>query len=44
VVVPSVLGALRFHSLAVGLLAAPALLATQLAYVSGFVRGLFHRR
>jgi glycosyltransferase involved in cell wall biosynthesis len=44
VLVPSVLGALRFHSLAVGLLAAPALVATQLAYVSGFVRGLFRRR
>jgi glycosyltransferase involved in cell wall biosynthesis len=44
VLVPSALGGLRFHSLAVGLLAAPALVATQLAYVSGFVRGLFRRR
>jgi hypothetical protein len=34
------LGAVRFHSLRVGLLAAPALVATQAAYVAGFVRGL----
>jgi glycosyltransferase involved in cell wall biosynthesis len=34
------LGALRFHSLQVGLLAAPALVATQAAYIVGFLRGL----
>ena len=34
------LGALRFRSLQVGLLAAPALVATQAAYVAGFARGL----
>lgn len=40
----SMLGALRFHSIAVGLLAAPAIVATQLVYVSGFLRGVFRRR
>lgn len=35
------LGALRFRSPRVGLLAAPTLVAGQIAYVSGFVRGLF---
>ena len=43
-VMASALGALRFHSFAVGLLAAPALIATQLMYVSGFLHGLFRRR
>jgi hypothetical protein len=34
------LGALRFQSFQVGLLAAPALVATQAAYIAGFLRGL----
>lgn len=38
------LAALRFHSLRVGLLAAPALIATQAAYVAGFARGIATRR
>jgi hypothetical protein len=33
------LAALRFRSLSVGVLAVPALLATQLTYVVGFVHG-----
>jgi glycosyltransferase involved in cell wall biosynthesis len=36
----AVLAALRFRSLPVGLLAAPALVLTQATYVAGFVRGL----
>jgi glycosyltransferase involved in cell wall biosynthesis len=36
--------ALRFRSLRVGLLAAPALIATQAAYIAGFVRGIASRR
>jgi glycosyltransferase involved in cell wall biosynthesis len=38
------LAALRFRSLRVGLLAAPALIATQAAYVAGFARGIATRR
>jgi len=38
------LGALRFRSLQVGLLAAPALVATQAAYVAGFLAGVARRR
>jgi glycosyltransferase involved in cell wall biosynthesis len=38
------LAALRFRSLSVGALAAPALVATQGAYVVGFVRGLARGR
>ena len=34
----------RFRSLEVGALAAPALVATQAAYVAGFVRGLVRKR
>ena len=37
------LAALRFRSLAVGLLAAPALVATQATYVAGVLRGLLAR-
>jgi hypothetical protein len=33
----------RFRSPRVGVLAAPALVATQAAYVAGFVRGLLRR-
>jgi glycosyltransferase involved in cell wall biosynthesis len=40
----AVLSAVRFRSLRVGLLAIPALVATQGAYVGGFVRGLVVRR
>jgi glycosyltransferase involved in cell wall biosynthesis len=36
----SALAALRFRSLSVGALAAPGLVATQAAYVAGFLRGL----
>jgi glycosyltransferase involved in cell wall biosynthesis len=36
----AMLAALRFRSTAVGALAAPGLVATQAAYVAGFVRGL----
>jgi glycosyltransferase involved in cell wall biosynthesis len=35
--------ALRFHSLAVGLLQPPAVVASQAAYLGGFVRGLSER-
>jgi hypothetical protein len=38
------LAALRFRSVRVGLLAAPALVLTQGVYVSGFLRGLARRR
>ncbi len=38
------LAALRFRSAPVGLLAAPALVATQAAYVSGFLRGVVRGR
>jgi glycosyltransferase involved in cell wall biosynthesis len=38
------LSAARFRSLPVGALAVPGLLATQSAYVAGFVRGLVSRR
>jgi hypothetical protein len=38
------LAAVRFRSLRVGALAAPALVATHAAYVGGFVQGLFRRR
>jgi glycosyltransferase involved in cell wall biosynthesis len=38
------LAALRFRSLLVGLLAAPALIATQATYVAGFARGIATRR
>ena len=38
------LGAARFRSLRVGLLAAPALLGTQVAYVAGFARGFARER
>jgi hypothetical protein len=40
----AVLSAVRFRSLRVGLLAIPALVATQGAYVGGFIRGLVVRR
>jgi glycosyltransferase involved in cell wall biosynthesis len=40
----ALLSALRFRSLTVGLLAAPALVLTQATYVAGFVRGLLARR
>jgi glycosyltransferase involved in cell wall biosynthesis len=39
----AVLAAARFRSLRVGLLAAPALVLTQTAYVAGFLRGLVRR-
>jgi glycosyltransferase involved in cell wall biosynthesis len=39
----SALAAVRFHSVAVGLLAAPALIATQVVYVLGFLRGVARR-
>jgi len=38
------LAAVRFHSVAVGLLAVPALVATQVVYIAGFLRGLVRRR
>jgi len=38
------LGAARFRSLRVGLLAVPALVATQAAYIGGFVHGLARGR
>jgi hypothetical protein len=38
------LAAVRFRSLGVGALAAPALVATHVAYVGGFVQGLGRRR
>jgi glycosyltransferase involved in cell wall biosynthesis len=41
--VSAALAGLRFHSARVGLLAAPALVATQAAYVVGFVGGLIGR-
>jgi glycosyltransferase involved in cell wall biosynthesis len=44
VIVASLLAALRFRSLPVGLLAAPAFVGTQFAYVAGFVRGFLVRR
>lgn len=44
VVGSAALAALRFRSLTVGLLAAPALVATQAAYVAGFVNGVLRRR
>jgi glycosyltransferase involved in cell wall biosynthesis len=37
------LAALRFRSLPVGLIALPALVATQATYIGGFVRGLLQR-
>jgi glycosyltransferase involved in cell wall biosynthesis len=40
----SALAAVRFHSLVVGLLAAPAFVVTQVVYVAGFLRGLPRRR
>lgn len=40
----ALLGGVRFRSPLVGVLAAPALVATQAAYVGGFVQGLFRRR
>src|SRR5207247_2107995 len=43
VVGSAALAGVRFRSLAVGLLAAPALVATQGAYVTGFVSGLAGR-
>jgi glycosyltransferase involved in cell wall biosynthesis len=39
----AILAAIRFRSMLVGLLAAPALVATQLTYVAGFLRGMFAR-
>jgi hypothetical protein len=36
--------AVRFGTVAVGVLAAPGLVATQLAYVIGFLRGLLRGR
>jgi len=39
-VVSSAFAALRFRSLRVGLVAAPALVATQVAYVASFLRGI----
>ena len=44
VIASTLLAALRFRSLRVGLLAAPAFVATHAAYVAGFVRGLTRRR
>jgi hypothetical protein len=40
VVGSATLGALQFRQLRVGALAAPSLVATQVAYLAGFVRGL----
>jgi len=40
----ALLAAVRFRSLTVGLLAAPALIATHAAYVGGFVQGLLRSR
>jgi hypothetical protein len=40
----SALAAVRFRSVAVGALAAPALVATHVAYVAGFVDGLLRER
>jgi hypothetical protein len=37
------LAAVRFRSLTVGALAAPSLVATHVAYVGGFIQGLFRR-
>jgi hypothetical protein len=36
--------AVRFRSLAVGVLEPPAVLATQAAYLYGFLRGVLERR
>jgi hypothetical protein len=44
VVSSGLLAAVRFRSLRVGALSAPALVATHAAYVGGFAQGLFHRR
>jgi glycosyltransferase involved in cell wall biosynthesis len=44
VLASGLLAAVRFRSLRVGALAAPALIATHAAYVGGFVQGLFRRR
>jgi hypothetical protein len=43
VVASSTFAALRFRSARVGLLAAPALVATQGAYVAGFLHGVARR-
>jgi glycosyltransferase involved in cell wall biosynthesis len=43
VVITAALAALRFRSARVGLLAAPALVATQATYIVGFVRGIATR-
>jgi glycosyltransferase involved in cell wall biosynthesis len=44
IVTSAFLAAVRFRSVAVGALAAPALTATHAAYVVGFIQGLFRRR
>ena len=44
IVSSALLAAVRFRSLTVGLLAAPALIATHAAYVGGFVQGLLRSR
>jgi glycosyltransferase involved in cell wall biosynthesis len=44
VVLSALLSAVRFRSLSAGLLSVPALIATQAAYVAGFVQGLVRGR
>jgi glycosyltransferase involved in cell wall biosynthesis len=44
VVASALLAGARFRSALTGLLAVPALVATQAVYVAGFLRGLAHRR
>jgi hypothetical protein len=44
IVTSAFLAAVRFRSVTVGALAAPALTATHAAYVVGFIQGLFRRR
>jgi hypothetical protein len=44
VILSALLSAVRFRSASTGLLSLPALVATQAAYVAGFLRGLVGRR
>jgi hypothetical protein len=44
VILSALLSAVRFRSLSAGLLSVPALIATQAAYVAGFVQGLARGR
>jgi hypothetical protein len=44
VVLSALLSAVRFRSVTAGLLSVPALVATQAAYVAGFVQGVVTRR